>query len=55
MKGAELDTPLPKGERILGSVNPLKLDTLQLLAQRWFLPKREFGRAPPYLLESNSF
>jgi hypothetical protein len=35
-----LDTPLPKGERILGSTTSLKLATLQLLAQRCDLPKR---------------
>jgi hypothetical protein len=34
------DTPLPKGERILGSTTSLKLATLQLLAQRCDLPKR---------------
>jgi hypothetical protein len=36
----QLDTPLPKGERILGSTTSLKLATLQLLAQRCDLPKR---------------
>lgn len=39
----------------LPGVNALKLDTLQCLAQRWFLPKRKFGYALPYLLKSNSF
>ncbi|QSJ17158.1 hypothetical protein JYQ62_36895 [Nostoc sp. UHCC 0702] len=34
-----LDTPLPKGEGILGSTSPLKLDPLRYLAQRWFSPK----------------
>jgi hypothetical protein len=38
-----VDTPRHERTRILGSANPLKIDTLQLLAQRWFLPKREFG------------
>ena len=35
----ELDTPLPKGERILGSTSPLKLNALQCLDQRWFSPQ----------------
>jgi hypothetical protein len=40
LKDAGFDTPLPKGERILGSTTSLKLATLQLLAQRCDLPKR---------------
>ncbi len=34
-----IDTPRPKGAGILGSAKPLKLDTLQCLAQRWDSPQ----------------
>ena len=41
-----LDTLLPKGEEILGSTSPLKLDPLRHLVQRWFSPQALTFRVP---------
>jgi len=40
------DTLGPKGEEILGSASPLKLDPLRYLAQRWFSPQALTFRVP---------
>jgi hypothetical protein len=40
------DTPLHKRIRILGSTKPLKLDTLQCLAQRWDSPQALLWACP---------
>jgi hypothetical protein len=34
-----IDTPLPKGEWILGSTSPLNRKKLPFLYQRWFSPQ----------------
>ncbi len=39
MQGIRLDTPQPKGMRILGSTSPLSLDPSRYLGQRWFSPQ----------------
>ena len=42
-----VDTLLPKGEEILGSTSPLKLNPLRYLAQRWFSHASCFKSAKP--------
>jgi protein-tyrosine-phosphatase len=38
-KSHRIDTPRPKGTRILGSASPLSLNPLRYLDQRWFSPQ----------------
>ena len=40
---SRIDTPRPKGARIVGSTRLLKLDTLQCLVQRWDSPQATLG------------
>jgi len=55
VKGTELDTPRRERTGILGSTKPLKLDTLQFLAQRWDSPQATSGMPYPSWISPSSF
>ena len=49
------DTPRRERTGILGSTKPLKLDTLQFLAQRWDSPQATSGMPYPSWISPSSF
>lgn len=50
-----IDTPRHKCTRILGSLRPLKTDTLQCLSKRWDSPQATLGMPYPSWIAPNSF